>query len=547
LGESSTAFREVFRNANLRRLQLALACSVTSQWAYGVALAVYAYNEGGPAAVGLVAVIRMLPSAFAAPFTAFLADRYPRQRVLFGSAVIRGLGAAVAAVLVFADSPAPLVYALAGLIQMIATASSPARAALTPSLARSPSELTAANVVATTIESVGSFAGPAIGGVFVAVAGAEAVFAGVAVAFLVSALLIRLIRVESRPEEAGKPRPGLRQMFAGFPILAGDRDLRLLVGLYTAQTLVAGAVSVLIVVAALDLLELGESGVGWLNAAVGIGGVLGAAVVLALVGRSRLASDFGVGMLLWGAPLILIGIWPETAFAIVVLALIGVGNTIVDISGLTLLQRAVPNDVLGRVFGVLDTLTWASIALGAVLAPIAIEAFGIRGALIATGVILPALAALFWRRLGAIDRATRPAGGEIDLLRAIPIFAPLPEPALERLAASLEPVRVQAGATVFGQGDPGDRFYVVAEGDVEVSVDGRVATRLERGGSFGEIALLRDIPRTATVVARSDAQLLALERDDFIATVTGFAPSAEAADSVIAARLGSQRRSEAAV
>jgi CRP-like cAMP-binding protein len=197
--------------------------------------------------------------------------------------------------------------------------------------------------------------------------------------------------------------------------------------------------------------------------------------------------------------------------------------------------------VLARVFGALESLLVTMIGLGGLIAPLVIYLLGIRGALVASGVLLPVFAAIFWRRLIAIDRGHVRPERELDLLRGVLIFAPLPESTLEQVASQLERIRLPAGRDIFRQGDPGDRFYVVAEGVVEVMIDGTPAGTLGPRGHFGEIALLRDVPRTAGVTTRSDVELYALARDDFLAAVTGYAPSLDAADAVIAARLGALR------
>jgi Cyclic nucleotide-binding domain/Major Facilitator Superfamily len=540
--QSLRALRGVLRNPDLRRLELAWVGSVAGDWSSAVALGVFAYQSGGAAAVGVVGAIRFIPSAVAAPFAAILGDRYRRARVMLASDTTRALAMSGAAVVVLIDGPAGVVYGLAGLVSVVSTAFQPAQAALLPSLARSPGELTAANVASSTTESVGSFAGPALGGLLLAATGPGVVFAATAGTFAWSALLISRIRAEGPGRPDVPEGPGLaEEALAGFRAIAAEPRLRLLVGLYSAQTLVAGALNVLIVVMALELLDLGESGVGFLNSAVGVGGLAGAALALGLVGRRRLAGGLGVGLVLWGAPIALIGVWPEPAAALLLLAVVGIGNTIVDVAGLTLLQRAVPDDVLARVFGVLESLVVGTIGLGAIAAPLLVAGLGIEGALVATGALLPVLAALGWRRLVAIDAAAPVPEERLELLRGIPIFAPLPAPAIEHLAHSLLPVRVAAGETVFRQGDPGDRFYVVAEGEVEILADGRPTARLGPGEYFGEIALLRDVPRTAGVAARSDVGLFALERDEFIAAVTGHPASAEAADAVIGTRLGQLR------
>ena len=218
---------------------------------------------------------------------------------------------------------------------------------------------------------------------------------------------------------------------------------------------------------------------------------------------------------------------------------VGVGNVLVDVAGLTLLQRMAPDEVRARVFGVLESVFLATIGIGAILAPLLTSAFGPRGALIAAGVGLCVVVLLFWRRLGTVDAPALVPEEELSLLRGVPIFVPLPQVTLEQVASHLSQVRLAAGDVVFRRGDHGDRFYVVEAGEVIVSPESRPPVTLGRGGYFGEIALLRDVPRTATVTARTEVELHALERDIFIAAVTGHAPSAEAADAVIATHLGS--------
>ena len=545
LGDSARSFGRVFRNPNIRRIEGAWAASIVAHWAYGIALAVFAYRDGGAAAVGLVGLVRFLPSAVASPFAAVLGDRFRRERVMVVAELTRAVLLAATTAVIVLDGPSALVYVLAGLVSVAYSAVRPAQAALLPSIAKTPQELTAANVTSSTIESLGIFGGPAIGGLLLAATSEEVVFGACTAAFLLSATLLSRVRVETQPE----PREGgegvLRQFTAGFVTLFREPGLRILVLLLASQTLVAGALNVLIVVSALQLLDLGEQGVGFLNSAVGIGGLLGALVSAALIGR-RLSSNFLIGILLWGIPIGLIGIFPEPVPALLFLAVVGLGNTLVDVSAFTLLQRAVPDDVLARVFGAVQGLWVATIGIGAIVAPLLIAAVDIRGALMITGALLPILATLLRRRLAKLDEAPAPER-ELELLRSIELFAPLPQPTLETLAGTLVPVRLAAGDELFRQGDVGDRFYIVADGDVEIVIDGGVVRETGPGGYFGEIALLRDVPRTATVRAKTDVELLALDRDDFIAAVTGHAASAEAADSVIAARLGSLRPGLASV
>jgi hypothetical protein len=391
------------------------------------------------------------------------------------------------------------------------------------------------------VESAALFVGPALGGLLLAATSPEVVFFATAAAFVWSGSLVW--RIEHDKAAGGdQEREGiLRDALAGFRTVVSESRVRLIIGLYAAQTLVDGALNVLVVVAALELLDLGEAGVGFLNSAVGVGGLAGGIAAIALVARRRLAASLGLGIVLWGAPIALIGIWPNALAAFGLLFVVGIGNTILDVAALTLLQRAVPDAVLGRVFGVLESLVLGSIATGALLAPLAISAFGTRGALIVTGAFLPVVALAVWTKLATIDREVEAPTEALALIRAHPIFAPLSPPTLEQLAASAEIVDVTTGSTLVRQGDRGDRFYLVRSGELEVAVDGEQAGILGSGDGFGEIALLRDVPRTATVTAQTDASLLALDRDDFIAAVTGHAESLEAADAVVTSRLESLR------
>jgi MFS family permease len=541
LRDSFVGLGAVFSNPNLRRLELAWISTVLWQWAYYVALSVFAYNEGGAAAVGLVGLIRTIPSAISAPFSAMLSDRYPREYVMLGANVGRMLVLLGSAVALYRDANPGFVYAAAGLMTILGTAIQPAQAALMPSLARTPQELTHANVALGSFESVALFLGPAIGGFMLAASDESAVFVAAALGSAWSAFLITRIRPEGAFERriVRGARSFLAEFSAGFRTVGSEPGVRLIVGLSAAQMLVAGAFNVLVVAAALDLLDLGESGVGFLNSALGVGGLAGTLAALVLVGRERLASDFGIGILLWSIPIVLIGIWPESVVAFALLIAVGAGTTLVDVSGPTLLQRMVRDEVLGRVFGAFWSLLILGFGIGMIAAPVLIEVAGIRGALIATGALLPVLTALFWRTLARMEVKAPPPSDAVELLRSIPIFTPLPPAVLEYLAGRLGTVKLQTGEVVFRQGDSGNRYYIVGAGEVEVSIDGDVTSTLVPGEGFGEIALLRDVPRTATVRAKTDVTLHALERDEFLAAVSGNPVSAEAAESVIASRLGS--------
>jgi len=539
IANSFTAFRDVFRNANLRRLELAWAASIVGNWAYLVAVSVYAYGVGGQAAVGLILLLRLVPAALIAPFAGLLADRYRRERVLLVTNLLRVVLISAAAACVFLDAPPAVVYGLAVAAAIVTTPFRSAQAALTPSLARSPSELTAANAVASTVESLAAFAGPAIAGLLLAVASTGTVFALTAALVAVSTLFVlRIHAPESKQRRELAASTIASEALVGFRTVLGEPTLRVLVGLFTAQTFVAGAVQVYLVVSAIELLDLGEAGVGYLNSAMGIGALVGGLLAFSLTGARRLSPAFMLGVVLWGVPLILLGIWQSIAPALLLFALLGVGNSLVDVAAFTLVQRAVPDEILARVFGVIQMLWLGSVGIGAIVAPVLINWLGLDGALIVTGASLPVLVLLFWRKVARIDAAAaRPDADELRILGSVPIFAPLPGMTLEHLAGRLVPLRLEPGTVVVREGDPGDRFFIVADGTVEVSEYGRVVSELGAGGYFGEIALIRDIARTATVTTATQTVLYALDRDDFLAAVTSHAPSAEAAEEVVSSRL----------
>jgi MFS family permease len=535
---SLAALARVFQHPDLRRLQLAWAGSHIGGWALSVAFAVYAFRADGAYAVGFVGFASWIAAGVASPVTGTLGDKFPRVRVMVVSDVTRAALLLVTGVLIWNDSPSMLIYVLVVVGTVVSSPFRPAQAALVPSLARTPDELTASNVAATTIESVGIFVGPALGGIAVAAFGVEPTVVAAAVLLLVSAVLVSRIREPERGEPNEPSENLFREGIAGFRTIAAEPKLRLLSGLFAAQTFVDGALGVIIVVLALETLDIGASGLGLLNSASGIGGIAGGILAAALVARSRLGTDFGIGIVMWGLPLVLVGLWVNPALAVAAFFVLGVGNTIVDVAGDTLLQRSVDNSVLARTFGAMDGLMLATVALGAVIAPVVIDVFGVRVAAIAFGALLPLLAALTWRSLVRIDDDAAVRADELELLRGVPIFEPLPPPLLESLAARAERRRFLAGETVFRRGDPGDAFYVVDRGELTLSLDGSGPKPLVRGDFFGEIALLRDVPRTGTITAETDAELLALERDDFLSVVTGHGGASAAAAGIVGARLG---------
>jgi MFS family permease len=535
LAEPLRAFERGFGNRSVRKIQLAGMGSILGTYAYAVALPVYAYHAGGTRAVGLLFFARLGLAALAAPWLGVLADRGSRRRLMLCADVARvGIFAGMTAVAATGGN-AYAVYALAVSSTIIGGCYPPAQAALLPSLVDSPDELTAANLVSNTLMSLGMFVGPALGGILLALSGSSAVFALTGASFLWSALLVMQVPRDAPPEQ-GPDRAILHQLSAGFAAVRRPA-VRTVVGLSAAHAMVEGALTVLIVVLVFRLLHGSNATVGWLTTAMGVGSILGAAVVAVIAARRRLAGGFALGILLWGIPLAATALAVTFPAALVLLGLVGVGGILVQVNGITLLQRSAENEVLGRVFAVLESLILAAMAIGSLLVAGLVSWLGPRGTLIAYGAFLPVLLVPLWQSLRRIDDEARIAEEPLELLRRIEFFAELPEAVLEHLAAGATPESAAPFQAVVSQGDVGHRFYVIAEGTAAVEADQAELRGLGPGDYFGEIALLRDIPRTATVRALEPLRLYAIERNEFIAAVTGHAPSLAAAENVVLSRL----------
>lgn len=530
LATAAVAFTSNARNPQLRRAQLSFLGAWTAEWAFTVALGIVAYRAGGATALGVVGLIRMVPAAICAPLLSPLADRGRRERVLIVVSTVRGAVTAAAAVVAALSGPPLVIYGLAVLSTIAATLFRPAHSALLPSLCHTGGELASANVVRGLLDSAATVVGPLLAAVLLEVADVATVFWVAAGASWWAALLLLRLRYDAPPRPSASTRPRLvREAVDGLKAVAHDGGLALILGLAAAQSFTRGALTVLSVVVAIELLGTGEPGAGALMTAVGVGAVLGSLAASLLVGTRGLGVWFAVGVALWGLPIAFIGVVPHEGAALAVIALVGVGNALIDVAGFTLLARMAPDEVLARVFGVLESLVAVSIGIGALVASWVVDAFGPRAALVGIGLVCPVLAVASWRRLRRLDRSVGGHDLDVELLRQVPMLRTLPLPSIEQLARGLERVAVPAGQAVFSQGDVGDRYYVVESGEVDVLGDGELVTTLGPGAGFGEIALLRDSRRTATVVARTDVQLRAMLSNRFLAVVLGFTPAARAA------------------
>jgi Cyclic nucleotide-binding domain/Major Facilitator Superfamily len=529
----------VLRNRRIAAIEAAYLGFALAEWVEWIGMLVYAFNVGGATGVGIAVVVQLAPAAVLAPVAAVLGDRYRRDRMLVIAYVLQGASMLALAVAIGTGLPVVPVYILAALANAAMTLTRPLQAAIIPALADTPAELTAANVTAGIIENGSMLVGPALAGLGLAIGGIAAVFAVFGALVLASAALVALaVETTSLPMVVGDGRGHpVAALLEGFGVLLRPGRPRPVAGVFVLSEMVWGALDVLVVILVFDLLALDDSAVGYLGAVIGAGGLLGVALTVALIGRPRLAVPYGLGAIVFGLPLAFLAVSGGLVVAVPLLLVAGAGRSVMDVAGRTLLQRVAPHAMLARIFGVLEGLDMASLAVGSMGASLAVAVLGPRGAFLIIGLLLPVAVLLASRSLREIDMASEVHLVELELLRGIPIFAPLSALVLERLAASLVPAHAEAGDAIITQGEPGDRYYVVAEGRVRVLVDGRPVRELGSGEGFGEIALLRDVPRTASVEAVTEVELLALERAPFLEVVTGYPQSSAAADTVIAGHL----------
>lgn len=538
LAASVRTFSVTARNPSLLRAQLAFAATWTAEAAFTVAIGVVAFRDGGAEAVGLVAFVRTAPSALLAPVGTAFADRFSRDRVLVWSCLVRAGSTGASAIVLGAGGPKLAVYGLAVVSTAAFRLFRPAHSALLPGLCNTPLELSSANVVRGLLDSLSTLLGPLAAALLLALSGPVAVFVTAAASALTSALLLLRLSYERPPRGSPQPlRRILHETVEGFRALARYRDAGLLIGLAMVQALTQGFLYVFVVVLALEQLGMGAPGVGLLTAALGAGAVAGSLAASMFVTGRHLAILEGLGVILWGVPLTLSGALPHEPVVLGLMCVIGIGNAFVDIGLHTLPARLVPEALLARVFGAKASLTAFSIAIGSFITPLVIDALGVRGALIALGLVAPTVAALAWQRLLRIDAAIAHRDREIEVLNSISMFRPLPMPAIDELALHLDRIDFPAGEDVVAQGEPGDRFYVIEAGEAEVIGDGRLIRTLRSGEAFGEIALLHDILRTTTVRARTPLRLYTLDRHHFVSAVSGYESSEREADALALDRL----------
>ena len=562
-GAVVAVFRAAFGNPVLRRVGFAYALFGAAEFGVWITLLVFAYGQGGPSASLLMVLLQLAPCIAVGPFLGALADRRRPSRVLCIGYGLQAVSMGAVAAAIGLRAPVFLVFTLAPLTSLSFTVTRPPQAALLPAIVHTPDELTAANVMTGWTDAAAALVGPAAVGILIAWRGpglAVAAMAGMAVVSTVlvarvvgpAAAISSVITPDDAEgdgqgdREAVAPTSGIRRTLTNIRLGAGSNlllavrnpQIRVLLTLHTFYFVLIGALDLLCVILAVDYLHMGPGGPGFLNAALGAGALLAGFVTAFLVGRRHLANTLTVALSLAVLALALIGALPRVAPAILLIATVGLAGAVFDITGRTLLQRSAPSDAIAGSFSILEALMDTGLALGAVLVRVAIAIGGLKAALFAPAILAFVLIAGLWRRIHKIDAAATMPQVEIQLLRSISIFAPLPAPSLESVARDLEPLTLSEGTIVIKEGERGDCYYAVAEGELAISRGGENLQMISRGDGFGEIALIRDVPRQATVIATTDVSLYTLQKEPFIQAVTGTRGATATVRTIITGHLG---------
>ncbi|MEM7342351.1 MAG: cyclic nucleotide-binding domain-containing protein [Actinomycetota bacterium] len=533
------AARGALANRNVLAAELgycAYAIVLHGAW---LAALVYAFSQGGVIEAGLVAFGVLLPAALAAPLLSVAAGRLDPSRALGLGYAIQALACGVTAATIWMDAPAIVTYIGVAVLTAAQLPSRPTLLSMLPSVVSHPSELAAANATAGLIETLGSFLGPAAAASLLFSTSPAVAFAAAGILMAVATVSAALVRTSRDDDGLVVTASAWREMAGGVRALRSRADVRLIVTMIAAGLFIFGALSVALAAIAVDQLGQSEATAALLGSAIGIGGVIGAVLSFLLVGLRRLTIPLALALLSVAVPIMAVSAAESLVLVLALLALTGLGRPVMEVAGRTLLQGLSAEDDLAQVFGLLEGLNMAALAIGSLVFSLAAGSVGLDVALIAFGAVLPCLLIVQFRQLREIDHA-RP---EVDtnllaLLRTSPIFAPLPAFQVEQLLVGMDEHQMAPGEIVFLEGDTGDRLHVVVDGSALVELpDGEVETDV--GGYFGEIALLRDQPRMATVRAgAAGLRTRSLDRDAFLAAISGVARSSHRTSREVARRLG---------
>ena len=524
-GRRRGAFRAALSHPDYRRLALANIVSQGGDWLYNVSYLVFIYQQThAPGWLALASGLRLIPYVAFGSIAGTFADRFDKKRVMIAADAFRfccmlGLAADAA----FLGSP--LVAILLAFSNNVASSVfGPAAAALTPRLV-GEEDLAAANAVNSTIEASALVVGPAVGSVLLFLGSAAAGFALNAGTFAFSAFVLLTIKAHVPPVKVKSEHGVLHQWVDGLKALKESPTAVALLNFEFGVSFLYGCSTVFFILVAKENLGAGPNGFGYLMAAMGLGGVIASPLAARLLGQRHQILILAVGPIGAGAGVVAMAFTHSLPLALVCTFLLGAGNNLVDVIALTLLQRAAPPRMVGRIFGVAFTAFLVSILLGTAIMPPLVHWLGLQWAVVVpgAGVALLTLISLpatinVERRLEARRQELAPLA---DMLQGLRIFEGAVRSSVEMIAASMHAVSVPTGSRVIDQGAKADYFYVVQSGGLEVTrrdADGpeRVVGHLAAGDYFGEIGLLQEGIRTASVIATEPTDLYRVSGDEFV-------------------------------
>lgn len=511
----------VARDPALRRVEVSYAGFSLAEYATWLAVLVYAFADGGVARTGQIATAMLIAGVMAAPFASFAGDRFRPGRALALGYGLQALTLAATAIAMGLDAPGAA-YAGAVATSAAVTFTRPVIAALLPRVARRPADLVGANVVVQLLADLGMFLGPLTAAGLLVISGPGAVLGVYAVVLGLGALLTARLEVS---EGSGREMTDIgrlgAELGAGLRTLGSEGGVRSLIALLAVGAFASGVIDVLAVVFAEIRLDDGGRA-GLLAAAFGLGAVGGSFAASALIGGSRLVLFLVVGGLATGPPFAALAGVDGVPLALLAFAAIGLGQSMLLVAGTLTIQRRTPGAALARVFGIVESVQLLAMAAGATTIALLIDRAGMSDGLLWLAVALTVLLVLTigWLvRIGA--GAAPPPSDVVERLTHDAVFASVDLPTLERLARAAETVEIAPGTEVIAEGEPAHHYFMIVDGSVLVTRAGRDVELMGPGTAFGEIALLRDVARTATVTAQSPTRLLRIGRDEFLETVTG--------------------------
>lgn len=519
----------VARNHPLTRLLLAYLVMILAEFGEWLAVIVYAYVRGGASAAGLAVIVQLVPSIFLGPVISAQMARIGVARLL-----VCAYGAATAAlgccgVAILAGAPVFVVYVAAAAFSVSLGVSRPLHHVLMPLVVRHPDELTSANIATNWAEGVGALVGPALAGVLISADGPGLACTALALLCLSTPILARVRPLRAAAREPGEEEGGLSDLLAAARAIVSRPNTRALIAFPAATAAIEGAIDLLVVVLAVEILAIGPGAAGYLSAAFGAGGLLGATVAVLLAGR-RLALPLAGATLIGGLALGALALVSTVLVAVLLLVLVGAARTVQGVAAQTLLQRSTPLDVIVCAFALIESMRDLGMLISALIVPLLIGFGGPKAAFVGMGCIalIPILATA--RQIRRIDSAASIPVVEMGTLRNMGIFSALPAAPLETLARESHYVNAHPGTAIIREGEEGDCYYAITHGSVRVTKGEREIRTLDSGDGFGEIALLYPVTRTATVTATSETTLLSISRDTFLTSMHAHPATSAAAE-----------------